>query len=262
MEMLIEHSMPDVVGLELIRQAVLRQNIPHQFVGIIPFADEIVGDKPIVGTSYQPFGSNKLMNLAHQLGFTGLYFDPDKFRVSEWVKNRRDLLNTNVMTVSNAINALGCYAPGHQFFTRPNDDLKLFSGMVESAEYLFEFFQSSLTCASSKSAKLELDTLVVLEDPSDIDVEWRWFIVDGQVVDGSRYRQNGKLKPEHVGDSLMLYEAQTLADKWLPHECCVMDVALVHGAYHVLEFNTINCSGFYNHNVDLIVSKLWQYANK
>jgi hypothetical protein len=57
----------------------------------------------------------------------------------------------------------------------------------------------------------------------------------------------------------MIDEAQELANKWLPDQCCVMDLALVEDELKVIEFNCINSSGFYDHDVDAIFKALWKY---
>ena len=87
MELLIQHSMVDAYGLAKIREAVIAHSIPHQFVGLIPFSDEVVADTQLEGVEYQPYGSTKFVEIAHKRGWTGLYYDPEKFRVSEWAKH-------------------------------------------------------------------------------------------------------------------------------------------------------------------------------
>ena len=62
-----------------------------------------------------------------------------------------------------------------------------------------------------------------------------------------------------VTDQKMIDEAQTFADKWLPSECCVMDIALVNGELKVIEFNAINSSGMYDSDVVAIFKALWEY---
>jgi len=52
-----------------------------------------------------------------------------------------------------------------------------------------------------------------------------------------------------------------MANKWLPYDCVVMDIAeLATGEYKVVEFNSINSSGFYEHNITAVVEALSNYA--
>ena len=99
--------------------------------------------------------------------------------------------------------------------------------------------------------------MIVLASPKNIKSEWRWFIVDGKIVSGSMYRLNGILDKREELDPDTILEAQTFADKWLPKQTCVMDLALVDDEVKVIEFNTINSSGFYAHNVDNIIHAMY-----
>jgi hypothetical protein len=60
-------------------------------------------------------------------------------------------------------------------------------------------------------------------------------------------------------DQKVIDEAQSFADKWLPDSCCVMDLALVDDSLKVIEFNCINSSGFYNHDVSKIFKELYEF---
>jgi len=115
---------------------------------------------------------------------------------------------------------------------------------------------------SSGSYKMTPETEVVLAPPKDIQAEWRWFIVDGKVVSGSMYRCRGRLVKERETDCKVIMEARKLTSKWLPHDCCVMDTALVDGRLYVIEFNCINSSGFYDNDVDAIFNELYKYSIK
>lgn len=77
------------------------------------------------------------------------------------------------------------------------------------------------------------------------------------------YRAHDQLRKENVdNDKSIVVEAQAFADKWLPNDNCVMDLALIDGQLKVLEFNCINSSGFYDHNVDAVFKALWDYSRK
>jgi hypothetical protein len=101
----------------------------------------------------------------------------------------------------------------------------------------------------------------VLCEPQNIKAEWRWFVVGGKVISGSMYRAHNQLRKMRVVEQDLINEAQLLADKWLPDECCVMDLALVGEELKVIEFNCINSSGFYDNDVNAIFEALWNYHN-
>ena len=78
------------------------------------------------------------------------------------------------------------------------------------------------------------------------------------VVSGSERAMKGQTQQKEEKDEKVIAEAQTFADKWLPHENCVMDIALVDGKPKVIEFNNINGSGFYDHDVEKVFDKFYR----
>ena len=69
---------------------------------------------------------------------------------------------------------------------RPDSPLKLFTGQLMSAET----FEADLEFLGFYDFPKE--SLVVLGAPRTIDVEWRFVIVDREVVAGSQYRAGGE----------------------------------------------------------------------
>lgn len=260
---IVQHNLINQDSLDKIGAALKKHNIPHEFVGIIPFSREITSNSPLEGFDYLPYGSTTLTVETQLLGWRGLYFIPETFRAEVWNDNRDDMLNDcPVTTVQEATKFLRTQDPKSLWFTRPTEDLKTYSGQVIEAKECADWFDDAVNCASSGSYQLSPDTPIVLAEPRKISAEWRWFVVGGKVIDGSMYRRDDVLYKQHVDpviDFRMYEEAQTYADKWLPHPCCVMDLALVDGELKVLEFNTINSSGFYDHDIDKIIVALWKY---
>ena len=265
MKFIVQHNLMNNIQLGQMSCALADLKIPHEFVGVIPFSREITSEEPLVGREYLPYGSTLLTMLTCNNGFDwrGNYFNPVTFDSSMWNYNRNDMLNGGnlrgtTMMISDAIEFLKKQDPKSMWFTRPCEDLKQYSGQVIQADECIKWFNDAMQCESSGSYKLEPTTGVVIAEPRNIQAEWRWFIVDGQVISGSMYRREGQLYKKNESDIATINEAQQLANVWLPHRNCVMDVALVDNEVKVLEFNTINSSGFYDHDIEAIVSALWE----
>jgi hypothetical protein len=259
MQFLIQHNLLSIEQLELTRKAV--EPYPHQFIGLIPFSREITSDIPIEGTDYIPYGSTLLTFVGSQENkWKGLFFDLEKFNYSAALANRDDMLNSNVMSLKEAIDQLAQMESTKLVFTRPSEDLKQFTGQVIEAGECHDWFKSMMECESSGSYKLDADTQVVLCDPQNIQAEFRWFVVGGKVVSGSMYRHNNQLRSLRMTEQAEFEEAQKFADKWLPSPCCVMDLALVNGELKVVEMNCINASGFYDNDVNAIFKSLYEYC--
>lgn len=218
-------------------------------VEICPFAEGFdihdVNNKSVV-----PYGATKLTKLAPQYGWDGVFFN-EKFDTAVWNKNRDDMLNDdgNIMMVKETADFLKDVPDDMPMFIRPCLDLKSFNGTLTSVGEIKSWMKS----ADSGSFSFNEETLVSIASAKNIQVEWRWFVVNGKVIDGSIYRLRGQRLTIHERDLKVIDEAQAFADKWLPHHTCVMDTALVDDELKVIEFNCFNSSGYYNNNIPLIV---------
>jgi hypothetical protein len=262
MKFLIQHNLMNTDQLARIREVVER--FPHQYVGLIPFSRELTSDQPVEGIDYIPYGSTLMSTVGLECGWKGLYLNLDTFNYRAAVNNRKDMLNDDLILSAEDV----VYYMEHQthgedcdWFIRPSHDLKQFSGQVISAKDCVVWLKEAMQHDMSGSYKINKDTPIVVAEPKNIDAEWRWFIVGGEIIDGSMYRAHGQLIKQHETDPGVYREAQNLADGWLPAPCVVMDTALVNGELKVIEFNCINASGFYNHNVDLIFSSLYDHCS-
>ena len=245
--------------LDLTRQAV--EPYPHEFIGLIPFSREFTSDNPIEGTDYIPYGSTLMTNLAYDLGWQGLHFDLNTFNYEAAIQNRDDMLNDGlIQSAWKIVATLENYDPQDEIFIRPSEDLKQFAGQVIQVQECIDWLKDAMSLPpESGSYALNPQTKLVIDDPKKIDAEWRWFIVDGRIVNGSMYKAHNQLIKKQELDEEVIKEAQFLADVWLPDSCVVMDTALVNGKVYVVEFNCINSSGFYGHDVKKIFKELYEY---
>lgn len=263
MKFAIQYNLMNDAQLHKVAEAV--KSYPHVFIGLIPFSREITANEPIVGTEYIPYGSTLLTNLTSELGWKGLHFDVTKLNYENCAVNRTDMLNAeHILTVEDAIRFLTnqMQGAGLDWFMRPSEDLKHFSGYVGAADELSDHLKSmmdSFIRGDIGTYGINPSTKVVLASPKTISAEWRWFIIGGKIISGSMYRAHGQMRKIKELDQTVIVEAQTLADKWLPMDCVVMDTALVDGQVKVIEFNTINSSGFYDNDIDAVFKALWEY---
>lgn len=256
MKLIIQQNMINTISLNKI-EAVTR-DIPREFISVIPFTTEIICDKELLGQDYIPYGSCRFIELAYELGWKGLSFN-ENFNYKSCIENRNDMLNDDyIFKIAQAIDFLNS-AKNQEFFIRPSNDLKYFSGQVMLGSEAWDFLTDALACESSGTYKLDESMDIVISYPKNIQMEWRYFIIDRKIVSGSIYRQHGQLILSEEKDPDVLKEAQTFADRWLPSDCVVMDLALVDGELKVIEFNCINGSGFYDHDISLVMQSLYNY---
>lgn len=230
-----------------------------QEIVVIPFSEEFGNEIPDIGTLVIPYGSTSMIKLAQKRNWVGNFFDPQTFRAEVWNQNRDDMLNVDCIftTVGKVHNILNDVAEDEMRFIRPVKDLKEFNGTVTTVKEIKNWMDS----VYSGNFSFSEDTEIVIAPIKDIKVEARYFVVGGKVVDGSVYKINNKLSLHHLPVDKIDPEIHEMAKKWLPSECCVMDVALLdNGDLKVVEFNTINGSGFYKHDINLIVKAMSEFV--
>lgn len=254
MKFLVQMNLIHEMGLAQVRDAI--ESYPHQYVSVIPFSNEFISDEPVEGTDYLAYGSTLFIKLGHELGWQGVYFDYDNFNYETAVKHRSDMLNDDIILPASEVIPYLESSTVDTWFIRPALDLKHFNGQVIDRVECIAWLKDAMECASSGSYQIGSDLKIVLAVPKKIQAEWRWFIVDGKVISGAMYRCRGQLVKYRELDQAVITEAQKLADGWLPHRNCVMDTALVDDKLYVVEFNCINGSGFYGHDVSAIFTAL------
>jgi len=235
------------------------KNIPFVPVGIRPFTTEIMGleDADLTGP-VMAYGSTKLVKLVSELGLRpGVFFDYSTFNAMAWSKGLGDRM-ANYFTFHQirtlCDDRLHGRAVNVPLFIRPVMDLKLFSGSLKpEGVSIQEFFADKFHGVPYDDYK---NVMVAVSSPKVIDAEWRCFVVNRKFVTGSQYRINGELKPNpSVPDGIEEF-VNDIADIWLPHDHCVIDVAMIDGGLCVMEFNCINASGLYAADVEKLVDAL------
>ncbi len=256
----IQANLLDNVQISQITDALTALNIAYVPLQVIPFCDDITyGAEPPKGHDVIPYGSAKLSKLAQKMGWTGMFFDLDKFRVDTWNANRSDMLNDDarVMLVSELNKEFETIDDMELFFIRPVEDLKAFNGTLTVAKEIRRWMSS----VESGNFSFNPDTPVIVARPKNILAEWRWFIVDGKVVSGSTYKMHGQRLTQKETDQDVIDEAQEMANQWLPNKTCVMDVGLTKDGPKVIEFNCFNSSGFYYHDISAVVKAVTEYVD-
>jgi hypothetical protein len=244
---IIQSNFLDVNQITPLVEALNEFGIPFEDVSVIPFSDEFVSPLTIDHTRVIPYGSTKLCKIAEQRKWQGLFFDRQAFRVDTWNKHRTDMLNQtpDIMTVERAMEDFQYVHPDSMWFIRPVEDLKAFNGTLTNAKEIKHWLSS----VDSGNFNFDKNTLVAISNPQEIKMEWRYFIVDRKVITGSVYKRQGLRLVSREENPNVLAEAQRLADGWLPHETCAMDVALTDKGLYIVEFNCLNSSGFYYHDI-------------
>lgn len=258
----IQTNLLDDVQVNSIWYAAIEAGCEVHPASVIPFQDELGNEDeiPELEGVVIPYGSCKLTKISKKRGWYGNCYDEDTFRVDAWNSKRDDMLNSDavIMPVKDTAKFFANMDEEECWFIRPVHDLKEFNGTVAQIGDIKNWMDSP----KSGNFSFGDETLVMVCPTKIIYSEARAFVVGGEVVDCSYYRMGGRLISKHIEDPETLAHIQDKADGWLPHECCVMDLADTDDGVKVIEFNTINSSGFYDHNVKEIVNSMTAWARE
>lgn len=145
-------------------------------------------------------------------------------------------------------------------FIRPDSVTKSFAGFFIKQKDLDSEFNSL-----DQISKPDPDMLTVIASPKDIKAEFRFVIVDREVVTGSEYRWDGRLDIRIDVDESCLELAKEVANReWQPDIAYTCDVALVDfegkTEARVIELNAFSCSGLYACDTRKIVQAIEKAA--
>jgi len=188
----------------------------------------------------------------------GSYYSTEDYKVSEYLTrmNPRHYLNHNGFLLPYKIlkdNYIQYseFLKDNKLFIRPNTGKKIFTGCVIDVNDPMDFVR-----LENSSAIMD-NTLVWVSNAKTISEEYRYIIVNREIVGCSQYHKDGEI---HImeGDN---YVARKLAERVAQdspdnHTTFVCDIGLWHNEPYVVELNCINTSAWYCADVYNVVDKL------
>lgn len=183
-----------------------------------------------------------------------MIFDYDWLKVSSYKKLWNDAyLNCATHEI--------CYSrlfelPKGRYFIRPTNDTKCFDGAVYSLPDDIEKLAACRNCHKTKSFCISIGP------PYSVYAEWRFVIINHEIVSGSLYCKNGE---SYVSDSVPKQVADFVAhiiDQTGENGPYVLDVADTNVGLKVLEANVFNASNFYDCSRPAIVLAVEEYIKQ
>jgi hypothetical protein len=169
----------------------------------------------------------------------GYFYDVKTFDQAYYSNLKLPLLNNNAQYLALEDNLDTVFDVDK--FIKPSRDLKAFNaGIIPTGKSIGEFV------LNQKRQRFFMEEQVVIADTVEINDEYRFFVINDEVVTGSAYRQNGAVKEGmHVPDRIYAY-ARRYAQLYRPATVFTMDLAtLTNGDVRIVEYNCFNCSGVY-----------------
>lgn len=258
-----------IIQNNLIKPEVLKQfkeafetlNIDYEEVQVIPFSMILPAFSPVDQVVF--YGSTTLMLTAYENEQYqhGVFYDPLSFSMKSYLHHWGNyMLNAEgqVMTFEKFIKTT--VDTREEWFLRPNEDDKSFAGTVMSSSEIKEWYEKILQV---NNPQLHADTNIMVAPTQQLIKEWRNIVIDGKVIDSSRYMCHGKLqiqKEDCPPEMLQFVEKQVKV--YAPNDIFVIDIAETNQGYKIIECNCFNGTGFYEHNIQKIVKSITDKLKK
>lgn len=232
---------------ELIRN-LERLGIDYSMCKVIPFSEdgiefdegdsyESLKDKPVF-----TYGSYTLAKIAKK-HFKPASFISPKIGINYLLEHYREEMFNDDMIIA-PIKDLN--TDMDQFFIRPVEDTKSFCGELMDLEYFKQWKERIIESSKSEDySTITEDTMAIIARKKEINKEYRFFIVNGQIVTCSQYRLNGKAMFIEGADPFVIKYVNKMISIWRPDHAFCMDIAVVGDIPKILEINCINASGMY-----------------
>ncbi len=233
---------------EKLAAALDRLGLSYSWHKVVPFVGTLIPE-PVVPDSKAVvmFGSYALWRYAEAKGYAPGVFTLRPFVQEEawqpYLLNGPDALFLSLRDIPERLRD-----DSNAWFLRPVGDGKEEPGSVKSAEEIIQMASRVLALAESEipAGSLRHDTLLMLTKPVHIMKEWRLWVVAGEIVTFSLYREGRRVVYRHEIDDDALAFAQEMVDINPGYATAyVLDVCRTEQGLRLLETNCLNAAGFY-----------------
>lgn len=144
-------------------------------------------------------------------------------------------------------------------FIRPSNGFKSFAGqLLPKDRFDFEF-----NVLSHSYGGLDTNTLVLVSETQDIEEEYRFIVVNGEVISGSLYldksnRDDFNPYYDKVCEDVNAIDfAIKMSKIYQPDKAYTIDVCrLGNGEYKLIELNSFFCASMYGNDYDKVVKSV------
>ncbi len=254
----VQRNLTSQADFNNLKDACLKIGVTFIEVDIVPFTAEL----PLFDRARNSiiYGSTTFNGLAFLDGnlTKGLFLNEKEFTIENYMRQwGQHMLNYGAsVTTFNELMGNDTISADKQFFIRPNDDNKSFAGEVKRFDEIGEWYNKLRIV---ENTNLSLESKIVVSEPYNMQYEWRLWIVNKRIIASSKYREYFKLKKEEGCPADVISFAEARCQQYTPHDVFVMDICLCGDGYYIVECGCMNGAGFYNANVENIVSHVTDY---
>lgn len=211
-------------------------------VSVIPFTTEISPDINFIPDLV--LGSTRLISIARSMGWpTFESFDPVDFKLFP----KELWLNGGGWETT-----VGEFKETGQFFVKPFTEKLFNAGVIDGLLPINSQLQTT------KSMDEMVDEKIWVARPNySMNSEYRLFVVGGEIVTGSKYKQNGVGYYSMISSSLINTFKAFLGE--IPNISAVVDIVDLGNELKIVELNNFNSSAVYRCDYDALARALSIY---
>ncbi len=277
---LIQYSSVSDTHLQSVVEHINFSNANHDFFGVIPFCNDITGlEKALEKDFHYIFHSSvkvldifehckSILDLNQELYpwqkemadellkrlKLGIFHNKKAFDQSFYGAMDLPLLNNDsqIKLCNDILNE----SYDEDLFIKPSSDTKAFdAGIIEAGKTIKEHIESQFHRENYGNE------LILLSPLKDIDAEYRFFVVNNEVVSGSSYRINGQLKSNPDVPKRIWEKAEEYSKLYQPHDIFTLDLCEIGDDVKIVEYNCFNCSGIYATEYAKVIHKVEEFFN-
>lgn len=186
----------------------------------------------------------------------GVFYDFDNFDQANYGKLYLPLLNKDAFYIPVKDNLKTFF--DEDKFVKPSRDLKAFDAGILKEGMTIEAF-----IMSKSRQRFFMEELLVVSPVRVVLDEYRFFVVNKEVITGSAYRRNQIAGEDVFVPDLIWKKAIEYAKLYQPHDVFTMDLALTDdGEITIIEYNCFNCSGVYLCDMVEMFKRLRKYIEE
>jgi len=185
----------------------------------------------------------------------GIFYDEERFDQAYYSKLGLPLLNSDATMYpieQNLTQKFDC-----EMFIKPSKDEKAFdAGILSPGQTIEEFI------TSQPQARRWLYEMAVIAPRKTIVAEYRFFVVNKEVVTGSLYRFAGNANFSANVPGNVMEAAVEFARLYQPHAIFTMDLAETPSGIHIVEYNCWNASRMYAADIGKTFHAVHEYISE
>jgi ATP-grasp domain, R2K clade family 3 len=242
-----------------LQEILERANLSHSMHKVVPFVGELYPEPEVAdGSDVVMFGSYSMRHYARKHNY-----NPGVWELKPYIYEKvwepyllNNLNNSKLMTVRELVNIP---IDNSLYFIRPVDDSKELAGTVMDVTEIEYLAKSVLNLKPDECVKGSLvpDTLMMLGTPTNIQSEWRIWVIGNQIVTYSLYKMGRRVIYKNEIDSDALEFAKKMIDLNPKYsKGYVLDICRSNDQLYILETNCINAAGFYASDLTKLVNAI------